>query len=423
MVIINFIKHLLKSILFLILVLSCLMLISCNSKLKISKIKYDESNGFYNYLFKGEVLPLRNKNGELINKSNYGSFLDSINKSNNVYDIKALRENDLFISQADEDLVNLYSGLIHSLSLKEFSAARFFSSEILGAYPDAGKYTDVNFLEGQMWELFQNSDSARFYYSRFLKFSAGRYSRRFRGYFYNDSIERCFTNERNYALNYLDGKSRDTILQCLIKIEPRYYYESFSPGYLENKEDFKKNQRFIPVLNYNLPPFEKAFLGLGLFTLLNENYAFYAEANRYKGITDGQLALPVEVYKTENNRFGINASPVFYYQIADNAEDYPDRIFFNYGASISTSYHLNHNFYLGISYLYYYYNKAHPKSSNFFTYNENQIDISMYYQIIKGMSLKTGIINDHPVIGLTFVGNIIWYDFKSASFGLTFNVY
>jgi hypothetical protein len=420
---INFIKHLLKSILLLVLILSCLMFISCSSKLKISKIQYDESNGFYNYLFKGEVLPLRNKNGELINKSNFAGFLDSINKSNNVYDIKSLREIDLFISQADEDLVNLYTGLIHSLSLKELSAARFFSNEILRAYPDAGKFTDVNFLEGQMWELFENSDSARFYYFKFLEFSSSKYSKRFRGYIYNDSAEHCFTKERKYALKFLEGQINEPVQSCLINLESRYYFESFSPGFLLNREDFSRHDRFIPVVNFNIPPLKTVYLGIGLITLFDDKYALYGEVNRFKDFTNGQIAFPIEVYKAESNRFGINASPVFYYQVADNVEDNSNQLFVNIGGSISTSYRFNRKLYIGISYLYYVYNNKHKKRAIYFTHNENQFDLSMYYQIIKGMSLKVGMVNDHPVIGLTYVGNLFWYDFKSTSVGLTFNVY
>jgi hypothetical protein len=371
----------------------------------------------------GDAIPLRNNKGELIDKNNYSSFLDSIIKFNNIYDIKSTKENDLLISRTDNDLVNLYSGIIQSLTLKEFSAAKFFSSELLREYPDAEKFTDVSFLEGQMWELVPNYDSARYYYSRFLKFSAGKFSKRFRGYIYNDSAEHCFTRERIYSLRFVEGQSNEPIQSCLIKIEPRYYFESFSPGFLANREDFSRHDRFIPVVNFNIPPLRTVFLGIGLLALLDDKYALYGEVNRYKDFTNGQIAFPIEAYKAESNRFGINVSPVFYYQVADNVEDYSNRLFVNIGGSISTSYRFNHKLYYGISYLYYVFNNNHKKRSIFFTHNENQFDLSIYYQIIKGMSLKAGMVNDHPVIGLTYVGNLFWYDFKSTSVGLTFNVY
>jgi hypothetical protein len=209
----------------------------------------------------------------------------------------------------------------------------------------------------------------------------------------------------------------------LSKPEPKYYFESFSPGFLVNREDFYRKTRFLPVLNFNFPPYKTSFLGIGLLTFLSDNYILYAEVNRTKDYTDGQLAFPIEIFKLSSNKFGMNASPVIYYRVADNVEDYTNRFFINIGGSISTGYRFNHRFYTGASYLYYFYNQKHPKYSVFFKSNDNLLDFSIFYQIVKGMSLKAGIVNDHPVIGLTLVGNLFYYDFKSNSVALIFNVY
>ncbi len=112
---------------FLSYVIICSLLFSaCSFKLKVKKIKYDEANGFYSYPYQGANLPLRNKNFELIDKSNFDSFLISLDTSKMYFDIKRIKENDLLILSEDADLVNLYSGIISSLSVKEFSAANFF---------------------------------------------------------------------------------------------------------------------------------------------------------------------------------------------------------------------------------------------------------------------------------------------------------
>ncbi len=134
---------------------------------------------------------------------------------------------------------------------------------------------------------------------------------------HNDSADRCFTGERKYALNYLKEDKPEINLSCFKNIEPKYYFESFSQGYLTNQDDFNKKKRFIPVLNFNFPFLKTIYLGVGLISLLKDNYAFYAEVNRHKSFTDGRFAFPFRLYKTANNRFGITASPVFYYRYFD----------------------------------------------------------------------------------------------------------
>jgi hypothetical protein len=404
-------------------ILCCLVLFSCSYKLKIKRIQYDEANDFYRYRYEGDELPLRKKNNELIDKTTFSGFLDSLNKMKRRYEIDKIKENDLFITSIDADLVNIYSGLIHALSLKEFSAAKFYSGELLRMYPEAEKFTDILFLEGQMWEQVPDVDSAKYHYSKFIRFSGSKYSRRFRGYVYDNISDTCFTRERKYALQYLKKGQYESVDSCRLKIEPKYYFESFSQGFMINREDFSKKVRYIPVLNFNIPFYNKFYLGIGLLTILNDNYALCGEVNRYNNYTDGQIAFPVEIYKVKSNRFGFNLSPVFYYRVADNIEDFPNRYFINAGLNASAGFHINYKLYTGFSCLYYFFNSSHPKTSVFLQSNDNLYDFSLYYQIVKGMSLKTGVINSHFVTGVTFVGNIIWYDFKDSNIGLNYNFY
>jgi hypothetical protein len=250
---------------------------------------------------------------------------------------------------------------------------------------------------------------------------------------HNDSARKCFADERKYALDYLKENKTEYPKSCLKVIEPNYYFESFSPGFLANQDDFFKKTKFFPVVNFNLPTSKTIYLGVGLVSLLDDKYAFYAEINRHKRFTDGQLAFPVIPYKTKNNRFSTNVSPVFYYRYFDEVDESSKQLFLNFGISISFGYHFSHSFYTGISYLYYLYNESHPNKFYLKPYKEisdyedpyytNQLDCSVYYQLVKGMSMKVGFLNRNPVIGITYVGNVIWYDLKRKSVGLLFNVY
>ena len=404
-----------------------LLLISCNQRINIGKIKYDNTNDFYSYRINGFDNPLRNQNDELITRNNLDSFLLKINEDDLRYDINQITENANFIKREDAELVNLYAGITCSIRLKSFSGANFFINELKRKYPDAYKYTDLLFLEGLKWQILSNHDSAKLCFTNFLKLSGSKYSQRFRGYYFSDSAALQFTEERNYAKSFLHSEKLDPENFYKNDIFPKYYYESFSQGFVLNKEDFG-NQKIIPGIALAIGNHGSYLYGIGAKWLVNQNIA----ASGQFSITDyyfGALAdIPIQLYKSPNNSLGIKFTPLIYYQFVKKTRNFENvnRGYLNPGAGLSISYHFTQRLYLGTSYLYYFYNqfdKADIKGETIEVNQINEYDISLYYQLIKGVSFKAGMVNKLPVIGFTLTGNNFVYKFRTKTFELRPKIY
>ncbi len=210
---------------------------SC-SKIYVSKLQYDDANGFYRYPINGWMVPVRNDTGALISKSNLKNFLFFLDARNYWYNKDSIVEPDIFIRSSDDELVNLYNGIVSALSQENKDGAKFFISEFEKNCFEPEKYTDIDYWKGRYYELLEKNDSARYFYTRFLNFSGSKYSRLFRGYAINKEADECFTNERNYAAEVCKGAVNYPPVGCTELFKPKLYYQSFSQGYVVNREDF-----------------------------------------------------------------------------------------------------------------------------------------------------------------------------------------
>ena len=405
-----------------------LLLSACGRKLNISKLKLDKQNNFYTYKRYGVDLAVRNPDNTLVTQENLENFLRITDSCNYRYDMNQISEFDYLVNREEATLVNLYSGIIVSLNLRNRIAAFYFLNEFKKLMPQYYKYSDVEFLEGKSWELDNNIDSAKNSYAHFLKFSSGKYSAHFRGYTLNDSSKIAFSNERKYAIAYLTHNQKNTINTELKAITPKYYYQSFSPGYVVNREDIGFRSFFLPGFSLMGSTAQITYWGLNTTLLFNEQFVLYLAGSWSDFQRDYLISAPYQLYKSVNNRFGIKTTPMLYANIFRKTDHNPNITgpYVNFGLGISAGYQLNHKFSIGFSYLGFFYNQYyHRKIEN--TDNEiylnNEYDISIYYQLLKSISLKAGIDNGNVVTGIVFTGSFLGYNSQNKGVSYKFTIH
>jgi hypothetical protein len=393
----------------------------------VNRIHYNKTDDLYTYPVYGFNIPLRNEKDELINRNNVDSFLLKINENNCLYNFNQMTGNSILLNNEDAELVNLYAGITCSLRMKSASGANFYINELEQKYQDAYKYTDLLFLEGLKWQIFSKPDSAKLYFTKFLNFSGSKYSLRFRGYYFSDSAGVQFTNEREYARSFIKSEKQDPSVFFKQDISPRYYYESFSQGFVLNREDFG-NRNIIPGIAIGVGAKGSYLYGIGAKWLARQNIIVSSQFSITNNYIGALANVPLQVYKSSDNSFGFKLTPLVYYQFVKKTKtaENVNISYINPGAGFSAGYHFNQRIYIGASYLLYLYsqfNKLYFQKKMVEIYQQNELDIGLYYQLIKGISVKAGIVNGSPVFGLTFTGNNMVYKFKTRSFELKPKIY
>ena len=137
------------------------------------------------------------------------------------------------------------------------------------------------------------------------------------------------------------------------------------------------------------------------------------------GNTNGLgVAVPIQVYKSANDRLGIKVSPFASFTHSDSIkfEDTNYGIgqsFFNFGAKFSVGYYLLPNLSVGAYYKYNFHNTNNPiltKNNNLNLWWNNEYDLSLYYDITKGLSFKAGVYNGDIVSGVFWSGWEVAYN-------------
>jgi hypothetical protein len=409
------------------LVAACLVQ-SCSHKLNISKLKLNKENNFYTYKYRGEHLAIRNFDNSLVTPSNIKPFLLEIDSCNYRYKIEQILETDYFINRDDATLVNLYSGIITSININNPDAAFYFALQFKNLHPQYFKYSDVDFLEGKAWELKNNRDSSIYYYNRFLTYSSRKYPSRFRGYMFNDSAKLMFSKEREYANFFVADNSIDRPGIMFQPIIPKFYYQSFHPGYVLNREDIGMKMFVLPGFSLMGSTSEITYWGLNTAFLINEKFVLYLAASSSDFQNDYMIAAPYQLFKASNNRLGVKITPMLYVNTFKKTSRSAkvSAPYMNGGVAVSLGYQLNCKFSFGVSYLGYFYNQYYKhkvENSDNELYLENEFDISMYYQMLKGISLKAGALNGNLTLGFVFTGSFLGYNSRNRGLSYKFSVH
>jgi hypothetical protein len=136
----------------------------------------------------------------------------------------------------------------------------------------------------------------------------------------------------------------------------------------------------------------------------------------------------MQIYKSDDHRFGFEITPVFYYYYifqGSLADQNPDNLygindnFFNFGIEASAGYFITPALYAGISFFYAYYNQFNKYTAmdtingilyDFTYWNESYYYADLRYYFIRNIALEAGLKNNDFLIGIDCYNFYIGYD-------------
>jgi hypothetical protein len=406
-------------------VISTVILLHSCATFNPGLIKYNEDKTLYEYGGSHEnAVPLRNKNNELISESNYESFLQEMEDNDNKYQGSKTYEKANSIKFTDHKIASLYAESVAEINKGQFEKVSAKMDSLLSLYPDALYFSDCSFLDGFALQNLGKTFEAKEKYMEFINYSSGKYTERFRGHRYSDPNDSIWMAERNYAKSFVEGKQVMADIDFFEPFQPKYYYNSLHPGYGINPEDYAENTKHILMFVF----------GLDLSNNFSAGIQYYRQLNKYFDINPGymtsgaireiSLAIPIKLYQSENNNLGIKVSPFMRYSgisklDINGVQTEFDENIFDFGMKASAGYYFAPRLSVGASYIYHRYNENNPflfSTQNIQIWYFNEYDVSLYYDLWKGFSLKSGIKAGDFVAGIYWSGWEISYDFSQNDF-------
>lgn len=395
----------------------CLLLTGCVT-LKPERIVLNREKGIYEYqLNSRNAIPLRDKTQQLVDTANYIQFRQELADIKYRYPFKKRMENEVVLRQSDMQLARQYEQINRLMQQGDYRQSVAQLDSLPSLYPGIDKYSDVAYLKAVALERLGQADSARSSYEHFLKYSGQKFSARFRGYRDRDVKDRLYAAERKQATLYLE-QGQNTAPVEFTPITPQYYYGSFQPGFGLNREDLNKNTPGLLMLYFG-SDFNNDFAsGLQYYYKINDRFSINPRFSTSGDVTEFSLAVPVQLYQSPDNRFGFKFTPYMNYLnidslvVGDQKYALGDHLL-NFGVRLSAGYYLCPNVALGA----YYQTNMYNKDNRFRSRNHlvelwlyDDYDASVYYNIYKGCSLKTGVRNDDLVVGFVWSFWEISYD-------------
>jgi hypothetical protein len=428
----SLLKSVIKGVSVLLPVVILSFFISGCANLSINRIHYNQEKEYYEYPVLGNPpIPLRNNSGELVTKENFESFLTELSALNFRYPFDERMEQAVLLKQSDFELASLYAKSVDAIQQENYGLADRIMDNLRSEYPQIAQYSDLAFLEGFALEKRGEVNLAERKYEEFLAFSAKKYSERFRGYRYADAGDFLWQQQRNYASDFLEGQHPNAEQVYFRQITPKFYHNSLQPGYLLNEESLVEQARGILALSLGTGHFSGFAAGAqyyrNLFSFMDFNPSFYYSKNSW----ELKMALPLQVYKSDNNRLGLKTSPfasynhIKKYKVNNVTRELNESVF-NYGVKTSAGFYLVQQLSLGAYYTFHYYNEDRPFSSvsqPFHLWWTNEYDVSIYYNLIKNLSLKAGMKSGDWVAGLYLPGWEISYNINERNIILRTEMY
>ena len=385
-------------------------------------ISYNQEKGLYEY-GEGGIL-LRNSDNELISESNYESFMQELEMNDNEYQNSKIMENANSLKSTDYKIASLYSESVNAINNGNYEEAREKTDKLMSLYPDALYYSDCSFLDAAAFQNSGKTVDAKEKYREFLTYSAGKYSERFRGHRNSDTNDSLWMQQRNYAKDFIAGEPVNANKKFLKPFTPKHYYSSFHPGYGINPEDYQKNTKDIIMFGFGMDMADKISFGVQYYRQLNKFFDINPRYLTSGAINEAGLAVPVKLFKSEDNSFALKISPFLSYSrikelsIEGTTIETDDNMF-DYGIRASAGYYFAPKISLGASYIYHRYNEndkylLNSRDAEIWYFNE--YDISLYYDLFKGFSLKSGIKAGDFVAGIYWSGWEISYNFNQNGF-------
>ena len=415
---------------YLILVLFAILLNSC-ATFYTKKIIFNERKQIYVYkINKINELILRNDKQQLIDTGNIEEFREELENIKNRYPFEKRREKDVLLRRSDYQLSVLYKDINDHLDNNNYQKAIFNTNILLNKYTDSYKYSDCLFLKGYAYEKSGIEDSAIHVYYKFLQFSSQKYSIKFRGFVNSDINDSLFIKEREYSMKYLSGRNPVRSFD-FINIKPKYYYGSFQPGYSHNVNDYKGKSIGILMLMTATDFTDKMALGVQAYLRIKKEFYINPRVWFSPSMFELDLAIPVQVYKSDLNNLGFKITPFINYLNIDSVKTENNIVaanenFINFGARVSVGYYPIQNLSVGAYYQYHLFNentKYITKDGLYNLWHDNIYDVSLYYNLFKFLSLKAGLKNNDIVVGFFIYGWEIGYNISRPGIVLSVDMY
>ncbi|MGC8803179.1 MAG: hypothetical protein ACP5PS_05340 [Bacteroidales bacterium] len=362
------------------------------------------------YYYKG--IPLRLPDGRIVTSHNIDTFL--MMAQVNYLLQSRMTENDLWISRSDQLLVKLYDSAMMSISNENYVQTLDITHKLCHSYANMSYFSDIHFVQGYAWQKLGMHDSARVAFIRFLNYAGSKYPGRFRGLSRKPEAIQQFCDERRAAMNFLHN---DTLLPINFpRIAPNYYFQSLSPGYGYNPDDFKPNTRWI-------------FSGIGWETMAGQQFfqtnILYVPHNRL-GVATGinlnkniqlfYVGFPWQTAWAKNRRWGLKITPIIY--LAHNNFTGSYRMIPVAGLSIG--YHVLPRYYIGFRT-----GIPHKIPAEWQPYfNQKQWSISANAHLIKNLSITLTLLSLHDIITGIMVNNtILGYNWRAKQLFLSLQIF
>lgn len=415
---------------FLIPVLLAILVNSC-ATIQTKKIIFNERKQLYIYeINKISELTLRNEKQQLVDTGNIKEFREELENIKNRYPFDKRREKDELLKRSDYQLSVLYRDINDHIDKKNYQKAIFNTNILFNKYPDSYKYSDCLFLEAYAFEKSGEEDSAIHAYNKFLQFSSQKYSIKFRGYINFDIDDSLFIKEREYSRNYLSKKNPARSFD-FIKIKPKYYYGSFQPGYSLNTNAYKGKSLGVIMGFTGTDLTDEIAFGVQVYLRVKNEFYINPKFWYSPNMIELDMAIPIQVYKSESNNLGFKITPFMQYLNIDSLKIESSIVaakenFLNFGARISAGYYPVQNLSIGAYYQYHYFNENNKyitKNGLYNAWHDNVYDISLYYNIFKSLSLKAGVKNNDIVAGFYINGWEIGYNISNPGIVLSVDMY
>jgi hypothetical protein len=416
---------------FYVIAIFIISLSSCAPFNLMDHLDYNEDVQLFEYrINKYNSVFIRNEKGELLNRQNIDSFRVDLENNKKRYSFDQCFEKDP-LKASDLSISRLYSEINSDMDNQYFQSAMDKMKLLENLYPDIIKFSDHLFLESVVYARQDSIELAKEKFRDFLKYSSGSYSKKIRGYRDADLNDSLFAVQRRYASDYLKDPQSAGDYESFKKIEPRYHYNSFKPGYLMNPENFERGVKWRTNFVFGLDNSHNLAGGLQVYRKIMSGMDVNMSILSSGETSAFGAALPVQVYKSIDDRLGIKVTPFINYMSADSltVDDVKyesGESFFNFGAKISLGYYLLPKVSLGAYYKYNFRNINNPalsRSNNIYLWWNNEIDVSLYYDIFKNFSLKSGMYNGDIVGGFFWSGWEISYNISNPGLVIKVEMY
>lgn len=366
---------------------SILSLFSCNRSI-VQRIQFDESRGYFRE-GKGKLSnPVRFNNAMLVDTTNVDSFRYVYSKETMRYDRFYFSENATFISNVNFQLALKYELLNRFINEGDFKQASFEIEQLELNDPDLILHSDLLYKKAYCELMLGDAASAEKSLQAFIDLSSKCYPAYFYGYLNHPQELRHFIDEKNWASAFLSDSSQSLHYNDSLFVA-KYFHQNYLPGYTYN-EDYLNNRKIVN-------PFGGLF---GLNNMLGVSVGAQFKLNSYlvpvcSGVVGKEfrmvrLSLPLQVFKSKRNEFGLSAIVGNQFVFRNNETE--NNLLF----SLGTGYFLNQKNSINALLKYSYSWGTNDYSVSY--------DISYYRHVLANLSWKAGVADNEFVIGAFLEG-------------------